>query len=129
MTAPVLREFQVGEFTYHCTRIDLLKQVDLVQALSPILPTLIDAFTRMGDAKNKEEAANLALPVMTSLNTIPNERLHFVIDECMLVTERLNENGTWVKIWVAKTPMFEDIDLGTMTKIVCQVLRTNLMGF
>jgi hypothetical protein len=126
---PTLKEFAVGDKTYHCTVIDLLKQVDLMQALSPILPVLIEAFAGMGEAKNNEEATKFALPVMTALHTIPNERLHFIIDECMSVCERLNDNSQWSKIWVAKSPQFMDINLGVMTKIVINVLRANLMDF
>ena len=124
-----LKEFTIGEYIYHCGRIDLLKQVDLIQALSPILPILIDAFAQMAAAKSKEEAASFALPVMTALHTIPNERLHFIINECMGVCERLNQNDSWAKIWVSNAPMFDDIDLGTMTKIVLETLRANIVGF
>jgi hypothetical protein len=68
------------------------------------------------------------------MGALPDEHFDYIIDHCLSVTKRREENGAWAAVSApapngGRSLMYRDIDLVTIGVIVFNVLRRNLSGF
>jgi hypothetical protein len=122
-----MADFEVAGVRYRSRRMSAIMQFDMLQALSPILPSISELF-------GNEEAEGMAviMPIANALAVMPREKTHFVIEECMRMVDRDNGKGGWARVWNDHThgPNFEDVDdLSIMSQLVVHVLQENFLPF
>lgn len=125
-------EFKVGEETFKCTRMNLIDQWDVMQAL---LPTLQSVETKALMAVRTDESVSgsermlpLFFAIARGVGDLTREQSHFVLFKCMSTVERRSGSG-WAPIWSNGVPMFHDIDLAMTFYILGNVVKENFGNF
>jgi len=68
------------------------------------------------------------LTMAIELSKMPHEKLHYLIDLCMPVVQRL-EHGTFTQIYVSGAFMYPDITSGVIVHILAAVIDEYLVDF
>ena len=121
MSEQFFKEFQVGEHTYHCRRMDAKQQFHVMRRILPILT---------GVANSGEEGAEKVRGAAMALSEISDEDADYIIDHCLAVVKRRQGEAGFHPIWAQGAGlMFKDIDFVSMLMIVGEVLAYNLGNF
>lgn len=147
-------EFQVAGQTYRATRLDVLKQAQLVRRLLPVVSALA-GLSKLGAAQQAVIAAQLSpgapqaadgagnapaapeanlqevfQPIADALAGLPDEQFQYIFSTCMSAAQK-QQGDRWVTIWSpqAQRLQFDDIGLPESLQIIIQVIGENLSGF
>lgn len=117
-------DFDIDDEKFRSDKLPAKMQMKLIKRLAPIIGH-VAAFQG-----RKMELPEMVQTLADALSKLSDDDLDYVVDACLAVT-RKEVSGRWVEIYnkVAKKPMFEDMSLPTMMKIVQQVLGDNLGNF
>lgn len=138
-----LDEFQIGDFTYRAYNMSARVQFHVARRIGPLLvqllpvapqltaPTPIGADGKPATNDKLLFVATLIEPLSEALAKLSDADCDYVLDECLSVVQRRQEQGNWVNVWnrSAKASQFADIDLSTMLQIVVKVLASQLTPF
>ena len=119
-----MAEFEINGVKYRSSQMDAMRQFNVVRRLAPIL----DSVKNMLDMK-LEDGLGIIAQAISNMSDADTE---YVIGSCMAVVVREQQGGTgWAKIWSpdAKAPMFTDIDMAVMLRIVFAVIGEAIVPF
>src|ERR1700676_1102036 len=108
-----MAEVEVNGIQYKSKKLPVMRQVRLMKRIAPLA----------GRSENEMGVA---------ISEMPDELTDFIIAECLGSCEREIQNGNgWAKIWnkQANQPMFDDIELEQLGKIVFAVIQDNFSAF
>jgi hypothetical protein len=114
---------EVGGHKYRIGRIDARKQFHVARRLAPLL-------AGMGGLANKSAGfAAVLAPITEALSSMSDEDVDYVLDACLGVCQRLQQDGRPAPVMTRSGLMFEDIDMGQMIQLAVKVIQENLGGF
>lgn len=119
-----MAEFEINGIKYRSTAMDAMRQFNVVRRLAPIL----DSVKSMLDMKLEDGLGIIA----QAISKISDADAEYVISSCMSVVTREQAGGTgWAKVWSieAQKPMFTDIDMAVMLRIVFVVVGEAIIPF
>lgn len=128
----------IKDVQYQALKMPPRQQFHVLRRLAPLLGAAGPALMGLLDeSKNKDEAmqeiAQALGPVATILATLPDEQLDYVLDACMLVTQRLDVDQRWHPVAIATNQglrrMYADIDSGMELRLAAEALKVNASGF
>lgn len=112
-------DMQIGGQEYQSGKLDAKRQFHVSRRLAPV-------FTAMTEVANGDESMS---PLLSAISKMSDEDCDYVINACLAVVKRRQNNG-WSNVLNAQGGlMFDDIDLPVMLQIVSQVIQENLSGF
>lgn len=114
---------EVGGHKYRIGRMDARKQFHVARRLSPLLAGM----GGLGD-KSAGFAAALA-PLTEALSSMSDEDVDYVLDACLGVCHRLQQDGRPAPVMTRSGLMFDDIDMAQMIQLAVKVIKENLGGF
>lgn len=133
---------EVGGARYRVGRMNAMTQFHVGRRLAPVLAILgLKAASMIGEAPPTDDKdvmesfVPLLAPLAEVLARMSDEDSNYVVERCMLVTEREITEGKWQMVVasgsspVADRFMFQDIDLHVMLRLVLEAIRENLAGF
>jgi hypothetical protein len=105
-------------------KLNVFDQLAVARKISPALPIVDGLIRKDNEGKDK------TLLVVLLLGQLSDNDSDFVIRRCLSVVSRVQENAQAAKV-LAKdgSLMFDDLDMGTITSLVSQVLEVNLGDF
>ncbi|NTG00110.1 hypothetical protein G6L30_08250 [Agrobacterium rhizogenes] len=119
-----MAEFEINGVKYRSGTMDAMTQFHVVRRLGPIFDDLKDLL----DHKVEKGFAIVA----QAISKISDTDAEYVISSCMAVVQREQSGGTgWANVWSvqAKRPMFDDIDMPSMLRIVFAVIGGAIVPF
>jgi hypothetical protein len=131
-------EFEVNGRNYRSAKMDAMTQFNVIRRLAPVMGPLAQfvkegakvakpngEILNPGEMPSREDAIDLAMPLVKAIAELPEETTDYIISTCMRLVKRDEGQGRgWAKIWndQAHRPQMEDIDMVTMLQIVVSVL-------
>lgn len=128
-------EITEGGNTYRVGRLKTFDQLHVSRRLAPLIPTLLPAFLKIaGQERTLDDlsgTAALLQPFADALAEMKDADAEFVYGTCLSVVQRRSTPSTWVPVWnaSARVSMFDDMDLGVMTRLVLEVVQDSLGPF
>lgn len=115
---------EIGGQQYRIGRLDAKKQFHVARRLAPLLAGLGGAL----QAESKE-FVQLVAPIADALSKMSDEDTDYVIDTCLAVVQR-RQNNQWASVVVRNGGlMFQDIDMAQMLQLTVAVIQGNLGNF
>ncbi|NTG86206.1 hypothetical protein G6L15_08610 [Agrobacterium rhizogenes] len=119
-----MAEFEINGIKYRSGTMDAMTQFHVVRRLGPIFDDL------KGLLDHKVDEGFMI--VAQAISKISDADVEYVIAACMAVVQREQAGGTgWANAWSiqAKRPMFDDIDMTVMLRIVFAVIEGAIVPF
>lgn len=128
-------EINDGGQTYRVGRLNTFAQLHVSRRLAPLVPTLLPAFLKVAKQERMIDdiagTATLLQPFADALAGMKDADAEFVYGTCLAVVQRRTTPTTWAPVWnsTASVSMFDDMDLGVMTRLVLEVVQDSLGPF
>lgn len=129
-----MAHYQIGTYFYQAGRLNALQQLHVTRRLMPVLTSaqsLGEAFFADDQGVMQMDFEKLD-PIVEAFAQMKDEDVDYVIGHCLNVVTRANSpDGPWVAVWnaPAKRPMYDDIDMMTMLRIVGMVVQDVFRDF
>lgn len=127
---------EIDNHSYRVGKLDVLQQLHLARRLAPMLAVMgVTAHQLMqGDTKEGIDGfMPLLAPITEIVARMTDEEANYIIFRCLAVVERaIPISASEVKyqhVSVQEQLMFQDMDMGTMLRLVVEVVKVNLGGF
>lgn len=130
-----MTEKELNGQTYRIGKMPAMQQMHVSRRLAPLVPTLVPAFLKVARQGNMladvEGTAALLLPFAEALADMKDADAEYVYRECLGVVQRRTTPTTWAPVWdrAAASVMFDDMDVGTLTVLVLEVVVDSLGPF
>lgn len=130
-------ETTINNVTYDIGKMPVRTQLHVLRKIGPLLAKLDKLpgifMLAKQSSMTKEETAFLVFqsigPVMTALSDLPQEDVDFVMDQCLLVTQRKDATtGKFATVFTGAMMMFP-LELPELMKLVFEVLKHNYDNF
>lgn len=116
-------------------RLNALQQLHVSRRIAPVLASMgvSLAALRAGASVSADDLAASLGPVSEVMAHMSDEVVEYIVGTCLSVVQREQDMGSGKKGWapVARDalPLFADVDLMVMVRLVVGVLMENLSGF
>jgi hypothetical protein len=135
-----MSEIEFGDQTYRTGRLHPKQQFHVMRRLAPVLSAASNLFEAMGATAGDEPVENAELnltsilrtagPIIEAIGALSDEQADYVVNTCLSVCQRRQDNGAWANVYNANTGiMFDDMDLPTMLQLCWHVISENLQSF
>lgn len=144
-----MSDFELGADTFRIGKLNAFQQFHLSRKVAPIIPTLIPLFLKLKQLRapvvgEDGVAANTPTPLSGDLGALaemlqpfadgiagmPDETAEFILSTCLGAVQR-KQGVSWFPVWSASQNvcMFDDLDLGVLTKLAVRVITESLGPF
>lgn len=127
-------QITINKEVYGIGNLDALRQFHVSRRIAPILASMGVSLSslRQGATIKAEDIAFSLGPVSEVLAAMSDEHTEYILATCLSVVTRrqgTDMKPTWAPVARGAQPMFMDIDMSIMLRLVVAVLQENLMGF
>lgn len=127
-----MSELTIAGNAYRVGKLNALQQFHVTRRLGPMLVVagISVEMLRKGMKVEMDDMVAMAGPVMELLAKMSDEDVDYCINTCLRVAQR-QQGSAWAPMLApdGKTPMFADLDMPAMIRIVIEVLKHNLGNF
>lgn len=129
--------FQIGDREFKVSKINAMKQFQIVRRIAPILSDMIPVMKNIATASDKdltedqklEQAAQFAAPVMNGLSKLSDKDSEFVLFSLLAAVEIKQQEGNWARIVVGENLMFDSLELPLLLQAAGRAFMFNMTGF
>ncbi len=119
-----MSEFEINDVKYRADKLDAMQQFHVARRIAPVIAVVPNVL------KSIKGDIGALQPLLEIVGKMPDDDVNYIISECMSVVYRLDGPG-YVRVWTRGTnkPMFADMDMTVLLRIVFQVVSDNLLPF
>jgi hypothetical protein len=104
-------------------KLNAFDQLNIARKLSAAFPLVTPMVSKENDGKDK------GVLVVMALGMLSDENSKFVVEKCLSLVVRIQEDGKPARLLSNGTLMFDDISLKDITDLTTQVIMENLGDF
>lgn len=125
----------IGNYTYSFGKLAPRVQFHVVRRIMPAMTNVIgvlQGLQAMGraDVPKEEILATCSPAIIESMGRMADEDLDYVLDHCLSVVQRQQEQGGWAPIMAPNhAMMFADITMPQMVQLAYAALEENVGNF
>lgn len=133
------RDFTIGGAEYKLSKINALKQFQIVRRMAPLLGELLPAIKDVAKSQKKidamtegdkmDEFAKLAAPLMLGLGKLSDKDSEMVLFSLLSSVEIKQDKGNWARLANESGLMFDTLELPVMLNAAGRAFMFNLGGF
>lgn len=132
-----MKAIELNGQTYSIGTLNALQQFHVSRRIAPVLASMGITLTalRTGGATKftAEDFAVSMAPVAEVMANMSDETVEYILSTCLGAVKRKQGEAagktSWAPVATGSQPMFQDIDMLVMLRIVVAVLQENLMSF
>jgi len=124
-----MTEIEINGQTYKHGKLDARKAFHVARRLTPILAGMAKAAQAMETASPEARTAVMLDCLAEDISDIPDEALDYVIDACLAVVSRRQDDGRYMSVMTRGNLQFADIGMDEMIQLTVNVAMEALGGF
>lgn len=126
-------KFSIGGMEFTVSKINALKQFQIVRRIAPILADLVPVaqkFSKLTESQLKEDQAELIAPIMSGISKLSDADANKVLFALLAAVEiKQMPIGNWARVANDDRLMFEDLELPVLLQIAGRAFAFNMSGF
>lgn len=131
-------DFTINKTVYRSGKLDAFTQLHIVRRLTPCIGKLAGLVG--GGVKIKfDDKGNIVdfdgdmdaviMPLTEALTALNDADVEYILNACLAVTERKQPGGSWARLRVGDTTMFDGLTLPMLIQVAYYVIMENLEVF
>ncbi len=131
-----MEEIEIDGIRYRVGKLDALRQLHVSRRVAPVLASMgiSLAALREGATIRPEDMVTSLGPVAEVVSNMSDESVEYILSTCLSVVRRAQagpglDQVLWAPVARGAQPMFDDIDMPAMLRLVVAVLQQSLANF